>query len=193
MAAKVDIFNEALALLGANQISDPDGAGIAATINSVYDSCRLSLIESHPWNFAIKRASLGQQVTTPEFQYAYQYTLPADCIRILKFYELSDDWAEEDGMILTDSSGVSAIYVADITDVNAMTALFRKTLAYDIASTVGYTITQNQGLVEHLVARRQQIFVQAKLIDGQKTNPILNAFTSNTVRASQIQYGDLDD
>lgn len=193
MAAKVDIFNEALALLGANKISDPDGAGLAATLNSVYDSCRLGLIESHPWNFTIKRSSLGQQVDTPEFEYTYQYTLPADCIRVLKFYDLTEDWAEEDGKIYTNASEVDCIYVADITDVNSMTALFRKTLAYDLALTVGYAVTQNQNLIQQLLVRRQQVFVQAKLIDGQKTNPILNAFTSNTIRASQVQYGDIDD
>jgi hypothetical protein len=83
MASVVEIYNEALGLLGAQKISDPSGTGVAAIITSVYSTCRQSLLESHPWNFALKTSLLAQEVYTPVGDdFIYQYALPADYIRL---------------------------------------------------------------------------------------------------------------
>lgn len=170
MTAKADIYNLALALIGAPAISDPAGPGNAAKITAVYDIIRKSLLESHPWNFAIKRVALAQEVTTPESQYTYQYALPSDYIRTVKIYNLDSGWAEEENKILTNETEIDLIYVADITDATAMSSMFIQVLAHDLAIAIGYIITQNAAIVNNLQAARERVFSRAKAVDGQKTS-----------------------
>lgn len=194
MASVVEIYNEALGLLGAPKISDPSGTGVAAIITSVYNTCRQSLLESHPWNFALKTSLLAQEVDSPVGgDYTYQYALPADYIRLVRFYEASNSWVERGGKILTDDDTLTCLYVADIDDPNLMSPLFRRTLAIDIAIAIGYTITQNERLVLSLEQRRRDIFSRAKMVDGQKSASVIGNVRSNIELAVETPYGLLDE
>jgi hypothetical protein len=68
---KIDIDNKALRILGAPAITDSDLTNesneSARILNDVYDSIRDEVLKEHPWNFAIKRATLtalGGLITT---------------------------------------------------------------------------------------------------------------------------------
>lgn len=189
MASVTEIYNEALGLLGAQKISDPSDTGVAAIVTSVYATCRQSLLESHPWNFALTRAELAQEVDTPTFEFDYQYTLPADYLRLVKFYNPSSKWLEEGGKILSDDSSLKCIYIKDVTDPNLMSPLFRKTLAIDLALAIGYTITQNNSLLAQLEVKRRDTFARAKMVDGQKSPDMIGTIRSNIETAVEIPYG----
>ena len=85
MSSVVDICNSALNMLGANNIiSLTEDSKNARLMNQRYESVRDSIFRSHAWNCLIKRVELAADTTAPTHEYAKQYTLPADCIRVLK-------------------------------------------------------------------------------------------------------------
>lgn len=81
MATEIDICNLALAHLGDDatiaSINPPEGSAQAENAARFYPIARNTLLESHTWNFASKRASLATTTNTTE-QWEYVYVAPAD-------------------------------------------------------------------------------------------------------------------
>ena len=85
MVAPIDICNAAIVRVGGQMITSlTENSPTAIACNSQYDIVRRDLLRSHPWNFAIKYASLPQNTETPIFGYDYSYALPSDCLRVLE-------------------------------------------------------------------------------------------------------------
>jgi hypothetical protein len=96
------ICNMALTRLGHDQISSLTENTKGASLCSLhYDVCRDALLRAHPWNFAIARAALAQEATTPNHEYSYRYTLPiAYPVRFLDDTEIVSD--KDTGLIEVD-------------------------------------------------------------------------------------------
>jgi hypothetical protein len=87
MASVVDICNSALNLLGASTISAlTDDTKNARLCNQRYEPIRNRIFRSHNWNCLIKRVQLAKDSTSPVVEFAHQYTLPSDCLRVLKIH-----------------------------------------------------------------------------------------------------------
>jgi len=100
----VDICNSALSLVGAASImSLTDNSKEARICNLQYDSNRRDELRKHYWNFAIKRVALAPDAQAPAFDFAYQFTLPSDCLRIVIPNDAYLDWVLEGRKILTNS------------------------------------------------------------------------------------------
>lgn len=86
MASVVDICNLALAHLGddatVSSIDPPEGSAQAEHCARFYPIARDAVLEAHDWNFASTRAVLAQ-VTPNWSSWAYCYTLPAECLRVI--------------------------------------------------------------------------------------------------------------
>ena len=90
MASVVDICNSALNLLGASTISAlTEDSKNARLCNQRYEPIRDRMFRSHAWNCLTKRVQLAKDSAAPVIEYANQYTLPADCLRVLKIHTLS--------------------------------------------------------------------------------------------------------
>jgi hypothetical protein len=82
--SQVDICNMALDMLREgpiNSLTDDDDR--ADWFRRNYPQTRDSLLARHPWNFAIKYASLAENTAGPTSQWTYAYDLPADLLRLL--------------------------------------------------------------------------------------------------------------
>tara|TARA_R100000278_G_scaffold15695_3_gene16125 strand:- start:342 stop:1010 length:669 start_codon:yes stop_codon:yes gene_type:complete len=81
METEIDICNLALAHLGDDatiaSIKPPEGSAQAEHAARFYPIARNTLLETHTWNFAAKRASLATTTNTTE-QWEYAYVAPAD-------------------------------------------------------------------------------------------------------------------
>ena len=85
MASVVEICNSALNMLGGNNIiALTEDSKNARLLNQRYESVRDQVFRSHTWNCLIKRVELAQDTATPTHEYSKQYTLPSDCLRVLK-------------------------------------------------------------------------------------------------------------
>jgi len=101
-AANIALCNQALGLLGAEAIVLSGSSTNHTYCTTFFDDCRDEILEGHPWNWGRKRA-YAIQTTDPLFGYDNAFTVPSDCLRILK---VADDpaaeWRREGDLIITD-------------------------------------------------------------------------------------------
>jgi hypothetical protein len=189
----VSICSNALLMLGDNPIASFNETGDRARLASnLWDSARDYVLRKHPWNCAIKRVILSPDVTAPAFDYAYQFTLPADWLRTLSVgyegerpdYKLE---ASDTGQKLLMQENVCRLrYVFrnetpttwDASLVFVMTRVMRSLFAYPI--------TQS-GSMEQLIEQvLRESLREARAIDGSEDepyamddNPLMDARRSN--------------
>ena len=175
MASIVDICNGALNQLGASTIlSLTEDSKNARLCNARYTQVRDSVFRSHPWNCLQKRVQLAADTATPAWGFAKQYTLPADCLRVLTILDQDSDYKIEGRKILTDNSSMKILYVARIEDPNEYDELLRETLSAALAADIAYGITSSNPLTQNMYNLFQDKLKEARFVDateGQNTNP----------------------
>ena len=101
----IDICNSALQRVGATTIlSLSDNSPEARACSVAYDSNRRDELRKHRWNFATQRAVLAPDSTAPAFDFDYAFTLPSDCLRVIRPNTYDLDWVVEGRKILTNDS-----------------------------------------------------------------------------------------
>tara|TARA_R100000655_G_scaffold70715_1_gene109013 strand:- start:292 stop:873 length:582 start_codon:yes stop_codon:yes gene_type:complete len=186
MATEVSICSNALRRLGDSPITAlTDNTERARLCNAFYSDARDAVLRSHPWNFAITRATLAQLSVTPAYGFDYQYSLPTDpfCLRVLEM-EYSDyifkieNSPTEGRVLVTDEGTAKILYIGRITDPVKFDSMFVDTLTAKLAVDLAYPITgsvQFQGQMQKLY---QLKLSEARSIDGQEG--FIDELVSNT-------------
>tara|TARA_S200002703_G_scaffold152651_1_gene153288 strand:+ start:218 stop:799 length:582 start_codon:yes stop_codon:yes gene_type:complete len=173
MASVVDICNGALNQLGASTIlSLTEDSKNARLCNARYTQVRDSVFRSHPWNCLQKRVQLAADTETPAWGFTKQYTLPADCLRLLTILDYDSDYKVEGRKILTDNSSVKILYIGRIEDPNEYDELLRETLSAAIAADIAYAITSSNPLTANMYNLFRDKLKEARFVDsteGQNT------------------------
>lgn len=173
MASVVDICNGALNQLGASTIlSLTEDSKNARLCNARYTQVRDSVFRSHPWNCLQKRVQLAADTDTPAWGFTKQYTLPADCLRLLTILDYDSDYKVEGRKILTDNSSVKILYISRIEDPNEYDELLRETLSAAIAADIAYAITSSNPLTANMYNLFKDKLKEARFVDsteGQNT------------------------
>ena len=142
MASVVDICNSALNLLGASTITTlTEDSKNARLCNQRYEPIRDRTFRSHAWNCLTKRVELAKDSASPVIEYTNQYTLPADCLRVLKVHNGTTDsiassieYAVEGRKIKTDEGTVFLVYISLVTDPNIYDTFLTEALAAALAA-----------------------------------------------------------
>lgn len=177
MASVVEICNSALNMLGANNITAlSEDSKNARLLNQRYESVRDSVFRSHTWNCLIKRVQLAADSDTPTHEYSYQYTLPADCIRVLKVgghhngsssdLDSGQKFKIEGRKLLTDETTIYLIYIFKNTDPNEYDTLLIETIAARLASELCYAITASTSLAGQMYELYNQKLREARFVDA---------------------------
>ncbi len=188
MASKVEICNFALQNLGANNITSlNENTTEAIECNLRFDSSRRALLQMHLWNFAIKRAVLNRETSTPAFNYNYQFALPSDFlyavmtgleenfqspapqivntnlyVNDVPSYGGIDKYRIEGRKLLSYEETVNLIYVADVEDTSSYSATFTELLARYLSYQIAYRVVGSKSERD----TQKQIFEQ-ELADFQ--------------------------
>ena len=178
MASVVDIVNSGLNLLGASTISAlTDDSKNARLCNQRYESVRDRVFRSHSWNCLTKRIQLAQDSDAPVIEYTYQYTLPTDCLRVLKVHNGTTDsiasaldYKVEGRKIKTDEGTLYLIYIAIDTDPNNYDAYLRESISHQLAADLAYAITSNATLANNYMARADERLREARFIDATENS-----------------------
>ena len=156
---EIEIANLALVLIGGEQITSlTDGSTEAQLMNSFFYPSLETLLQEHPWNFALKRAALALSVDTPVYDYAYAYVIPSDCLRIIDFdgSENGYEYKVEQGLVLTNCESCKITYIENIRDMNKLSPMFRQALiAYlgaELAPYLTNTAAYAQGALQQFVS-----------------------------------------
>ena len=178
MASVVDICNSALNLLGASTISAlTEDSKNARLCNQRYEPIRDRMFRSHAWNCLTKRVQLAKDSAAPVVEFANQYTLPTDCLRVLKVHNgttdsiaSSLDYAVEGRKIKTDEGTIFLVYIAKITDPNEYDTYMIEALAASLAADLAYAITNNATLAKNYEATADERLREARFIDATENS-----------------------
>lgn len=176
MASEVSICNIALTRLGHDAITSLGADVKAARLCALhYPETRDYLLRAHPWNFAVKRVDLGLHVDAPTFEYGYQFTLPDDCLKVIRTESESlgwtDDYRIEGRKLLAHDTAVGIEYISRVTDPNEMDALFRDALSARLAAELAVGMTDNATLAKELFEIAENKLRLAFTADAQEGTP----------------------
>lgn len=173
MASVVGIANRALEKLGGGYIAAlTDNSKEARAINRAYDFVRDAVLRAHPWNFAMKRASLAPLASTPAWGYDFEYQLPSDALKIIDA-DTTCRYEIEGRKILTDQdTSLDIRYIARITDPNTFDPLFSEALAAALAMELCEDLTQSNTKRQLAAQDYQNALREARRADGTENTPI---------------------
>ena len=167
MASTVDICNGALNQLGATTIlSLTEDSKNARLCNSRYTQVRDGLFRTHPWNCLQKRVELAADTTAPAWGFTSAYTLPADCLRLLRILDYDSNYKVEGRKILSNTSTMKILYVARITDANEYDELLRETLSAALSADIAFAVTSNNTTSTNMYNLFQDKLKDARFVDS---------------------------
>jgi len=167
MASVVDICNGALNQLGATTIlSLTEDSKNARLCNSRYTQVRDALFRTHPWNCLQKRVQIAADTTAPAWGFSYAYTLPADCLRLLKILDYDSNYKVEGRKILSNTSSMKILYVGRITDPNEYDELLRETLSASLSADIAFAVTSNNTTSQNMYQLYQEKLKDARFVDS---------------------------
>ena len=167
MASVVDICNGALNQLGATTIlSLTEDSKNARLCNSRYTQVRDALFRSHPWNCLQKRVQIAADTTAPAWGFNYAYTLPADCLRLLKILDYDSNYKVEGRKILSNTSSMKILYVARVTDPNEYDELLRETLSASLGADIAFGVTSNNQTASNMYNLFKEKLRDARFVDS---------------------------
>ena len=167
MASVVDICNGALNQLGATTIlSLTEDSKNARLCNSRYTQVRDALFRTHPWNCLQKRIQIAADSTAPAWGFSYAYTLPADCLRLLKILDYDSNYKVEGRKILSNTSSMKILYVGRVTDPNEYDELLRETLSSSLGADIAFGVTSNNQTATNMYNLFKEKLRDARFVDS---------------------------
>ena len=167
MASTVDICNGALNQLGATTIlSLTEDSKNARLCNSRFTQVRDGVFRSHPWNCLQKRVELAQDTTAPAWGFKFAYTLPADCLRLLRILDYDSNYKVEGRKILSNTETMKILYIGRITDPNEYDELLRETLSSALSADIAFAVTSNNTTATNMYNLFQDKLKDARFVDS---------------------------
>lgn len=164
----LDIANRALAKLGLREITsitaDEESARV---INTIYEGVLNFELSIYAWAFALKRASINADNDAPAFEYNFQYSLPADFLRLESIYNvpenMRDAYSIENGKILTNISGpLQIVYLSSTLNQSAWPPYFIEAVACRLAYEICERLKQDPSRKNTLMQEYQLVIGAAK-------------------------------
>ncbi len=199
MASESDIINLALFKIGADRIVIGDNSKEDLVSALMYPEVRDNLLRAHPWNFATRRLKLAQSANTPQYEWQYQYPIPADMLRVMEVHDnqsglgLVEYKIEHDpvdgSVIRANASEIWLTYVAKVTDTNKMPPDFRTALSIALASELAIPVAKSSSLSERLEIKANKAVRKARSTDSMEDFP--DQFPSGTWMTSRFTDYDI--
>ena len=182
MASQIEVVNGALRLIGTRRITALDQSSTEAVeAEDAWVKTRDATLRAHPWNFAMKRASLAAHADAPPWGFTTAYPIPADCLRVWAVKDVSwRDWSverhgtapDEVTAILANTTGALYVsYVQNVTDVSQWDALAIRVLECNLALALSKKITDSNPDVQAIYEMRREALREAKVADAVENPP----------------------
>lgn len=171
-----EVCNLALAKIGhegfiTSLTEDSKGARF---MNVFYEPIRDTVLSSHLWRFARKRAVLAPLVDTPAFGGLNYFQYPDDCLRIVgtdeAYFENGEPWEREGNRILAADDTLNIVYLERVTSVNLFPAPFVDTLAGRLGYEASLPITKSQSIKEQMEKEITKSLIRAAHASAVETD-----------------------
>lgn len=177
-----------------------DTSTTAKVVQRVYDDCVDAVLQEVDWNFNARRVSLPAYGSTPLFDFAYQYQLPADCLKVRSIYDTgtgtavstgySSEYMEERERWVVETVGdtddnmarviacdigapLKVVYSRRVQSLARWSPLAREMLIARVAMMIAMPITQKAAMMERAEQKYIQIKQQAAGRDAQEGSATL--------------------
>lgn len=171
MASDVDICSAALVSIGAGLISDLDeGNDRARAAKALWTSTMEATLRSHPWNCATKRVVLSPEVDAPAYDWAFQFNVPQDLLRIVSVGKegIEPEYRVESGRILADENVLYLRYIWRNDQPATWDTMLVKAMELAMAAELAYPITKSTSLMQAKQAQLADFLRRARAVDGQE-------------------------
>lgn len=170
------ICNMALDMLHEGPITSiDDDEPNARRFKRNFDNLRDSFLEIHPWNFAVKSATIAKDATDPAFGWDHRYLMPGDMLRLLPlrsrgvFEGKMMPHEIEDGYILTDlDTPIKVRYIYRNESYGSWSPTAIMTFARYLAKTFAHAITGKASMAEMQSRMFTEELRMAKRMDGMQ-------------------------
>lgn len=172
---EVEICSAALLILGAQPITSMEpNSDRAILCAQLYPIVLESMLREHTWACATKRVALAPDGDAPLYDYAYQFTLPADFLRMLSVGEFGaeEDFRIEGRKLLADCNPCYLRYVFRNEVEATWDSMLVECVTLALAQRMAYAITQNATLAQSLKADLDKLLQKARAVDGQDDPPV---------------------
>lgn len=185
MSSVVSICNIALGQhLGKRNITALTEASTEARYcNQFYEQSRDMLLQSYPWSFAGKTASLAEVANDKLGRWGYAYRRPNDCLKVRWVRpeysetecgpmslqeELRYPYEIEGETIYCNLSPAYLRYTWAITDPTKFPPAFVDALAASLAARLAYPITKDRQLRNEMAQLARQLQITAETLDANE-------------------------
>lgn len=182
MPSQTDLLNDALGQIGQARIAAIDDGTVSANrCQDFYPALRDAALVMAHWTFNTSRVELAQDVADPPFEFAFQYTLPADCLKVIEYNGANVDTSTstydrivlsrykiETGKLLTNDGTVSIRYLARVENPALWNALFYQGVAAQLAGKLASAILKDAKLSLTKAQEGLHLLMLAASIDGQQ-------------------------
>jgi hypothetical protein len=164
---ELQICNSALVKIGASTILSVEDKTKPANLCKVQFPVALrAVLRMHPWSKATRRVTISPESTPPAFDYAQQFILPSDFIRLT--FISTDDYEIEGNKILCNDDTLQLKFVYFPSDVSVLDALCAESIAFYLAWDISYALTQSGSVKEQIWGEFVKFLKNAKSVDSQE-------------------------
>lgn len=174
---EVQLCNLALARIGQREFIDnldDDETAVAEACRVLYGPARDAVLESVPWKFATRRATLALSTSPARDGWTYVYALPADCVSAravtvpgirapaagarIPFDTEADSSPASLGkvdsrVLLTNQAGAELVYTAQVETVALFPPLFVEAVAWKLASDLALCVLLKPAIAEAMMKK----------------------------------------
>lgn len=191
MTDAVSICNLALSHLGddatVSSIDPPEGSAQAEHCAAFYPIARDALLESHPWNFALRRIAPALLEEQPSAQWGYAYALPSDAIQV---FAIQDPNADSDVLtprfgnsVFTSDQEFGTTSAAQDFEIESLADGTRVLYTNQVDALIRYTVPVTDTTRFSPLFRLALSYMLASFLAG----PVLKGETGRTVSAQMLQ------
>jgi hypothetical protein len=188
MASQTAIVNHALDLLGETAINDiSDATEPAERMLAAWDHTRDAALRGRWWRFAIERASLPADSSTPAWGFTTQYQIAGDVVRVIQVDQywpapvLSDyvgsdtsPYKIEGDKILTDiTAPLKVRWIVNSVDVGLWDSLFARVMACDLAERLAPRLTGSETMLARINQQRAKAITEAVRVNALEQPPTM--------------------
>jgi len=188
MADQISICNMALAEVVAAPIESLGEKSLEAReTGRYYDQALASLLESHPWGFATRRATLAATINARPSEWAGSFAMPTAVARPIKIMSAMQitgtqgwwiddtitgaDYQIEDGILYCHLSDPVLAFTTTAITAAAFPAKFVDALALELASRIVMPIKKSREMKSDLL-KQAEVAKQRAMADDMNRQPI---------------------
>jgi ethanolamine utilization microcompartment shell protein EutS len=167
-SSKIEMVNGALIELGAVILSSLTEDKLEVDVaNEIYDEVYGDLLAKAPWRFAVKKADLSHLIAAPLNEWADQFDLPAQCVRVLGVYPRRTAYEIFGSTICANATALAVDYVERVSE-SLLPPPFVRLMSIELAVRMCMSITNDAELKRLLQQDARMQFAAALAADAQQ-------------------------